>query len=97
MAEEMVDVEINLGEELAKEIYSMKKAELINRLVVMVLRKRVQDETVAKLEADAEKLKAAHKREIETLQTKLDKAEAYVEQGRAMIEAVMERWYEYDT
>ena len=34
--------------------------------------------------------------EKETLQTKLDKAEAYVEQGRAMIEAIMERWYEYD-
>ena len=34
--------------------------------------------------------------ESESLQTKLDKAEAYVEQGRAMVNAVMERWYEYD-
>jgi multidrug resistance efflux pump len=36
------------------------------------------------------------KSELESMQTKLDKAEAYVEQGRAMINAVMERWYEYD-
>ena len=34
--------------------------------------------------------------ESESLQTKLDKAEAYVEQGRAMVNAIMERWYEYD-
>ena len=34
--------------------------------------------------------------EASELQTKLDKAEAYVEQGRAMVNAVMERWYEYD-
>jgi hypothetical protein len=36
------------------------------------------------------------KKDKETLQTKLDKAESYVEQGRAMISAVMDRWYEYD-
>ena len=30
------------------------------------------------------------------LQVKLDKAEAYIEQGRAMVNAVMERWYHYD-
>ena len=36
------------------------------------------------------------KKEIATLRTKLDKAEAYIEQGRAMIESVMDRWHEYD-
>ena len=36
------------------------------------------------------------KKESKDLQTKLDKAEAYVEQGRVMIEALMERWHEYD-
>lgn len=35
-------------------------------------------------------------KEKEDLRTKLDKAESYVEQGRAMIEAVMDRWHEYD-
>jgi hypothetical protein len=41
-------------------------------------------------------LHLANKKAVE-VQTKLDKAEAYVEQARAMLEAVMERWYEYDT
>jgi hypothetical protein len=36
------------------------------------------------------------KKDKESLQTKLDKAESYVEQGRAMVSAVMDRWYEYD-
>lgn len=36
------------------------------------------------------------KKRLDTERTKLDKAEAYVEQGRAMINAIMERWYEYD-
>ena len=37
-----------------------------------------------------------NKKKCEKLQTKLDKAEEYIEQARAMIEAIMERWYHYD-
>ena len=36
------------------------------------------------------------KKETIELQKKLGLAEAYVEQGRVMIEAIMERWHEYD-
>ena len=36
-------------------------------------------------------------KKVSDLQTNLDKAESFVEQGRAMIEAIMERWYHYDT
>jgi len=35
-------------------------------------------------------------KEVGEMQAKLDLAEANVEQGRAMIMSVMERWYEYD-
>ena len=35
-------------------------------------------------------------RDIEVLVAKLTLAESYVEQGRAMIDGVMERWNEYD-
>ena len=35
-------------------------------------------------------------KEVKRLQDKITIAESYVEQGRAMIEAVMERWHEYD-
>jgi hypothetical protein len=86
MEEEMIDVEVNLGKELADRINKMSKKELLNNLVVTVLRSRVQDETVESLEKDNE-----------ALSKRLEKAESYVEQGRAMIDSVMERWYHYDS
>jgi len=85
MYEEMIDVEVNLGKELADKINKMSKKDLINNLVVTVLKSRVQDETIESLE-----------KEKDAVQLKLDIAQSYVEQGRAMIKAVMERWYEYD-
>ena len=83
--EEMIDIELNLGKELANKIHKMTKNELINIIVVESLRRQVQDETIISLEAE----------NLVSI-TKLNKTEAYVEQGRAMIKAVMERWYEYD-
>lgn len=85
MAEEMVDVHLNLPKDMAEAILKMTKKELINRIVVLALRNHVQDETVQTLE-----------KELKAAKIKLNIAESYVEQGRAMINAVMERWYEYD-
>ena len=73
----------------------------------MVLRNRVQDETVAQLEDEVNKTRLLAEQQTASLekqladktsdlQMQLDKAESYVEQGRAMINAVMDRWYEYD-
>ena len=89
MKEEYVDVEVYLDNDIIKAVKGMNKKELINRIFTIALE--------AKLAED--KLKAVRQtltNKAEVLQTKLDKAEAYVEQGRAMIESVMNRWYEYD-
>jgi hypothetical protein len=85
MAEEMVDVEVRLGKETADALNKMTKKELINSFCVAALRERVREEDEANM-----------RKEIEKLELKLAKAESYVEQGRAMIESVMERWYKYD-
>ena len=85
MAEEMLDVESSLGKKKANELLKLNKAELTNRLVLMILRNRVQDRTISSLENENEKVNGM-----------LEKAEFYVEQARAMIKSVMERWYHYD-
>lgn len=36
------------------------------------------------------------KEKMEDMKTRLHKTEAYVEQGKSMIEAVMKKWDEYD-
>lgn len=87
----------------AERIDWLEKRGIVN-LERMTKKELIEKLGAAAVEAEVYKLRCqtaveaedkAH-REIETLRTKLDKAEAYVEQGRAMIEAVMERWYEYD-
>lgn len=92
MSEEMVNVELNLGKELANKINRMTKKELINCMVVDILRNRVQDETIALLES---KLQRTNNLQEKT-QIKLDLAESYVAQARAMIDSLMDRWNEYD-
>lgn len=84
-----VEIDVRLNKETVDKLNRMTKKELINRICVIALEAKV---------ANDEKIKAQRvlKNEREILQTKLDKSEAYIEQGRAMIEAVMERWYEYD-
>jgi len=74
---------------MMKELDKMTKPELIEHIETLMA--NLKDCRVRHVE-DWKKAT----RDIETLQTKLDKSEAYVEQGRAMIEAVMERWDEYD-
>lgn len=87
-----VDIELNLGESLARQIKSMKKDELINCLVVSALKERVDRETINDLEKEVNSLKS----KVKSLDSNLDKAESYVEQARAMINSVTEQWYHYD-
>jgi len=83
-------------EELANKINKMTKKDLVTLIFrngadhkseVLMLDHKIDDLISILNKQNNEK---------EVLQTKLDKAEAYVEQGRAMILSVMERWYKYD-
>jgi len=85
MPEEMIDVELRLGKEQANELLKLTKPELMNRLVVMILRNHVQDEAINNLEKENTRVKGM-----------LDKAETYIEQARGMINSLMEKWYHYD-
>jgi len=84
--EEMIDVNLYLDKATADKINKMTKAEMRGIIAALTLRGKVQDETVEKLE-----------REKTILDAKLDKAESYVEQGRVMIEAIMDKWYGYES
>ena len=89
MNEEYVDVEFKLCKELSSKLSKMTKKDLIERIIIASLEAKVATSNLTETEIRLSN-------EINVLQTKLDKAEAYVEQGRAMILSVMERWYEYD-
>jgi len=107
MSEEYVEVEVDIDQELADKINKMSKKELVSLIFNnAVSHKNEVMDLDSKIDAllDIEQnlinqLKEGVKlriRRVSELETKLDKAEAYVEQGRAMIESVMSRWYEYD-
>ena len=83
MSKETVDLTIYLDKDLASEIKKKTKLQLIEGLVPIILKSRVQTETIDSLE-----------KEIKMLQAKLTKTEAHIEQGRAMINSVMSRWYD---
>jgi uncharacterized protein (UPF0335 family) len=87
-----VDIEVNLGEKLAKQIWSMKKTELIECLVASALKEKVDREDILRLENENRRLKSENKKVYE----RLDKCESYVEQARGMINSVTEQWYHYD-
>lgn len=90
MTSEEVTVDVRLDKDLETKLFKLTKKELIEKIIIAACEAKVATEEV-------KQIKTKMGREIKTLQTKLDKAESYVEQGRSMIEAVMERWYEYDT
>lgn len=103
MGEEMIDLEVNLGKELADKINKMTKKELLGVVVSTSLKTKIQEETISNLESDIRKNDKEHvlefrrlRKEKEETERKLDIAQSYVEQGRAMICSMMERWYEYD-
>ena len=89
---EYVDIEVNLGSKLAGQIKAMKKDEIINCFVVSILKERVAQEDINNLELEVSELKKNNER----LELNLTKAELYVEQGRAMIKSVTDKWYDYE-
>ena len=50
---EYIDVSLYLDEELASKLQKMTKQELLNQLIVLVLKTRVQQETIDDLENQA--------------------------------------------
>lgn len=82
--EEDIDIEVNLGAELADKLNKMSKKELLNRLCVMILRNKVQDEAVNELEYKCSELGS-----------KLRRSEEYNGQARVMLTGIIERWDSY--
>lgn len=86
--------------EVDAELRKMTKKDLIDKSASLALELetyKLRCQTAIESEREAMSKVASLEKELDTERTKLDKAEAYVEQGRAMIEAIMERWYKYDT
>lgn len=86
MSEEKVEIEIDLDNEIAVKLGKLTKKELTEKYIEAALGAHVAERRAKAAESEAQRL-----------QTNLDKCEAYLEQSRSMIEAVMQRWYEYDT
>jgi len=80
-----VEIEVRLPQDIIDKFNKMSKKELLNELYCLLLQAEIDKRDTKKA-----------KNEATSMQTKLDKCESSCEQGRAMIEAVMERWYEYD-
>lgn len=105
--EQMIDVPVD--KPTMDKLNKLTKRELVEKFCAAAVEAEVYklrcqtaiedaDKAIRESETLRKRLDNADKatREAEVLRTKLYKAESYVEQGRAMIEAVMERWYEYD-
>jgi len=95
----VVETEVRLPKELADKLSKMTKKELIERLILASVECKVAEEKLKAAELrcktaieDADQIR----REVLELQSKFDQCEGYVEQGRAMVEAITERWYNYD-
>ena len=95
----MVDVELELNKETIDALKGMSKKQLRNRFCEIALKCHIAEK---KAEAMSLRCKMAiedadrAQKEVEQLRTKLNKAETYLEQGRAIINAVINRWHEYD-
>lgn len=75
-----------------KDLAKMTKKELIEFIYKQVRLYRIVSEGAIDFAQKSEYLE----KENEKLNLRLAKAVSHVEQGRSMIESVMERWYEYD-
>lgn len=79
-SEEMIDVELHLGKDLADKINKMSKKELTNSMIVHILKCRVQEETIDGLE-----------KQTNLMQKKIDMSESYIDLCQNMIESVIRR------
>ena len=96
MSEEMIDIEVRMPKETVAIFSKLTKKELLNHLYVLILKVEVQTETIDKMSREKEAINKKVQQAVNKLEDKLGQAEEYGEQARAMIEAVMERWYNYD-
>jgi len=101
--EGLVELELNLGKELANKLTRQNKKELLNHVLILILKCRVQQETIQNLEQEHDVIIKRNQQRIievhqrnDVLAERLDKAESYIEQGRGMITSIMEQWYKYD-
>jgi hypothetical protein len=99
MEKPMTDHTVTLDAETADKLRKLTKNELIEKFAVAALEAetyKLRCRTATETEKEALNEVESLKKRLHVEQAKLDKAGATVEQGRAMIEAIMERWYEYD-
>ena len=94
-----VNIEVCLGAELAGKIDKMTKKEIVEVLCAVTLKSHVQNETTRKQELKIFDLKQAlidEENEVTRGRERLATAERHVEQARAMIDVIMQGWYDYD-
>lgn len=89
---EYIDIPVQLDEKTAKALNKMTKPDLIDRVCSLAVESKTYELRCQTAIEEADELQ----RKVASLQTRLDKAETYIEQARAMIDGVMERWYHYD-
>jgi len=75
-----------------KDLDKKTKAELIELVKKQAEYCNMINESVLKMAGE----KNEYKRLLNRAQKRLNLAESYVEQGRSMINSIMDRWYEYD-
>ena len=90
--EEMIDYEINIDKETADFYAKMTKKELTNRLYISILKLRVQTETINEYSKEQKELEYL----LEQSENRKSQSEEHTEQARVMINALMERWYNYE-
>lgn len=93
------DIQVEVSSDEIAKLQKLTKEKLINELVNMSLKAqtyKLRCQTAIEAEREAQIAVNTLTKSVDKLQTKLGLAESYVEQGRSMIEAIMERWHEYD-
>ena len=90
MNEEYIDVQ--LDEETINMLNRLTKKEMIEKFSLAAIEVEVYKLRCQTALEDVERLT----KENNNLKSKLEKAEFYVEQGRSMIDAVMDHWDSYD-
>jgi len=92
MDEEIIEVPIQLDKKTMDVFIKLTKKELIERMCALALEAHVAKARCKTAIEDSDRETARAKE----LEESLTKAESFVEQGRAMINAITDRWYHYD-
>ena len=82
---ERVDLELRIEKEVAEKIKKKSKAELLGDIVELCMTIETQKLLIRQI-----------RDENRALKYQFNKAEDHIQQGRAMIESILEQWYHYD-